>query len=80
VYAIVNHKFNPTLSLRSALRITSALENDRSLTASSLQPDNRTLNLGAFDGTQEYRTYSFQNDLSAVTNILMRIDRSSRAT
>jgi iron complex outermembrane recepter protein len=65
VYAIVNHKFNPTLSLRSAFRITSAFETDRSLTASSLQPDNRTLNLGAFDGNQEFRTYAFQNDLTA---------------
>jgi iron complex outermembrane recepter protein len=65
VYAIVNHKFDPSLSLRSAFRITSAFETDRSLTSSSLQPDNRTVNLGAFDGNQEFRTYAFQNDLTA---------------
>ncbi|MBW4698462.1 MAG: TonB-dependent siderophore receptor [Aphanocapsa lilacina HA4352-LM1] len=66
LYAILDHRFNRELALRTALRYTAASERNSAGQANPnrLLSDNRTLSLSSFQGDQYYETYFLQNDLT----------------
>ena len=61
----LDHRFNPNLSLRSALRYTVATESGPGATLQITGPseDDRNFPVEDFRGDQFYETFSFQNDL-----------------
>lgn len=61
--AFLDHRFNENLSLRSAFRATFAEEEGTTTDANELLPDNRTLTLATYRGSQYYETYAFRTDL-----------------
>ena len=63
----INHRFNPNLSLRSALRYTVATESGPGATLQITGPseDDRNFPVEDFRGDQFYETFSLQNDLIA---------------
>lgn len=63
-YIYLDHRFNENLSLRSAFRVSTALEGrDSIVAAGNVLSDNRTLPLRVSTNNQYYETYTLQNDL-----------------
>ncbi|UFP93845.1 TonB-dependent siderophore receptor [Gloeobacter morelensis] len=67
-YAILEHRFDPAISLRTALRYTNTSERRPGITgiASQVQADNRTVTLSGSrcNGCRYFETYFLQNDLT----------------
>ncbi|MEH1836393.1 MAG: TonB-dependent siderophore receptor [Nostoc sp.] len=63
-YIYLDHKFNQNLSLRTAVRVSTAFERrDSIIVAGDVLSDNQTLPLRLSVNNQYYETYTLQNDL-----------------
>ncbi|MEH2071690.1 MAG: TonB-dependent siderophore receptor [Nostoc sp.] len=68
-YLTLNHEFNQNLSLRTAFRVTTALETDNRFSLRGFAASNDgTVDLFSFAYDQYHETYFLQNDLTAKFN------------
>ncbi|MEH2275314.1 MAG: TonB-dependent siderophore receptor [Nostoc sp.] len=68
-YLTLNHEFNQNLSLRTAFRVTTALERENRFSLrGDVASNDGTVNLFSFAYNQYHETYFLQNDLTAKFN------------